>query len=119
MSDGPLGRISVAKHRIKLLDENTQTIHLALYWAGPKTREFEKVNIENMLRDNIIEHTQTKWAAPIVFALMKDGSLRFSVDYRRLNAANKRDLYPIPRKDECIDSLAEAAIFSTLNANSA
>lgn len=29
----------------------------------------------------------------------------------------KRDRYPIPRVDECIDSLGDAAVFSTLDAN--
>lgn len=48
----------------------------------------------------------------------KDGTLRFCVDYRRLNALTVRDSYPIPRMDECIDSLADATIFTTLDANS-
>lgn len=45
-----------------------------------------------------------------------NGSLWFCVDYRRLNAVTERDSYPIPRKDECMDFLGKARIFSTLDA---
>ena len=47
-----------------------------------------------------------------------DGSLRFCIDYRRVNANNARDTYPLPRLDECIDSLGDASVFKTLNCNS-
>ena len=53
-----------------------------------------------------------------MFAPKKDGTLRFCVDYRRLNAITVRDSHPILRMDECIDSLGDARIVSTLNANS-
>ena len=43
-----------------------------------------------------------------------EGSLRFCIEYRRLNAMTVRDAYPIPRMDECIESLGDAVIFSTL-----
>jgi Reverse transcriptase (RNA-dependent DNA polymerase)/RNase H-like domain found in reverse transcriptase len=47
-----------------------------------------------------------------------DGSLRFCVDYRRLNAITVPNTYPLPRMDECIASLGDAAIFTTLDCNS-
>jgi len=47
----------------------------------------------------------------------KDGTLRFCVDYRLLNVMTNKDSYPLPRMDECIDSLGEATIFSTLDCN--
>jgi Reverse transcriptase (RNA-dependent DNA polymerase) len=44
--------------------------------------------------------------------------MRFCVDYRKLNNLTERDVYPLPRLDECIDSLGDAVVFSTLDANS-
>ena len=70
-----------------------------------------------MLKQGVIELSTSEWAAPVVFAPKKDGSLRFCIDYRRLNALTIRDSYPIPRMDECIDSLGDATVFSTLDAN--
>jgi Reverse transcriptase (RNA-dependent DNA polymerase) len=44
--------------------------------------------------------------------------MRFCIDYRRLNALMVRASYPLPRMEECIDSLGDATIFSTLDCNS-
>lgn len=71
-----------------------------------------------MLSENIIEPAQKEWASPIVFAPKKGGTLRFYADYQRLNAVTKRDSYPILLINECTDSLAAAAVLSTLDANS-
>lgn len=76
----------MVKHRVELLDESTQPMHSASYPAGPKTRGFEKVEIEKMLSQNIIQAAQTGWVAPILFAPKKDRILHFCVDYRKLNA---------------------------------
>jgi hypothetical protein len=44
--------------------------------------------------------------------------MRFCIDYRMLNTVTVRDSYPLPRMDECIDSLGDASVFSTLDCNS-
>jgi len=117
MWDGNLGTISAVKHRIDLDPPDSQPVHSAPYRAGPATRQLEKNEIDKMLGMGVIEPAQTEWASPIVFAPKKDGAMRFCVDYRRLNAMTLRDSYPIPRMDECIDSLGDANIFTTLDAN--
>src|SRR6218665_3619630 len=48
----------------------------------------------------------------------KDGSIRFCIDYRQLNAITKKDSYPLPRVDDCLDALAGACWFSTLDLRS-
>ena len=117
MWSGKLGTISAAKHRIEVLPD-ARPIYQQPYRAGPQAREAEKREIEKMLSAQVIEPSSSEWASPVVFVPKKDGTLRFCVDYRRLNAVTKRDAYPLPRMDECIDSLGEATIFSTLDCNS-
>ena len=45
----------------------------------------------------------------------KDGNLRFCVDYRKLNEVTKKDSFPLPRIDDCLDTLGGAKWFSTLD----
>jgi hypothetical protein len=71
-----------------------------------------------MLAEQVIEPATCEWASPIVLVPKPDGSLRFFVDYRRLNAITVPDTYPLPRMDECIDSLGDAVVFNTLDCNS-
>lgn len=44
-----------------------------------------------------MEPAQLRWAASIAFAPKKDGTLRFYVDYCKLNAVTKRDFLLVPR----------------------
>ena len=45
----------------------------------------------------------------------KDGSLRFFIDYLRLNEVSHKDAYPLPRIDSCLDAMAGALWFSTFD----
>jgi hypothetical protein len=62
-------------------------------------------------------HKSSVYCKPWLLHPKLDGSTRFGVDYRRLNALKVRDSYPLPRMDEYIDSLGDACIFSTLECN--
>ena len=45
-----------------------------------------------------------------------NGSMRFYVDYGKLNAVTVKDTYPLPRLDECLDWLGDTKVFSALDA---
>lgn len=117
MWDEHIGQVNIAKHCIELTLDNTQPICCAPYRARPNAREYENAEIEKMLTQNVIDPAQTKWAAQIIFAPRKDG-LHFCVDCTKINADTRRDSYPIPRINECTESLEEATVSSTLDANS-
>lgn len=70
-----------------------------------------------MLRNAVIEPCQSPWTSPVVLVTKSDGTWRFCVDYLRLNAVSVKDTYPLQRMDECIDSLGNATVFTTLDAN--
>jgi len=87
------------------------------YIAGPLAREREKAEVERMRSVGVIEPSTEEWASPVVMVPRPDGSVRFCIDYRKLNLMTVKDPYPIPRMDECIDSLGDARVFSTLDCN--
>ena len=78
-------------------------------------REVIEREVKKMLDSGIIEPSDSPWAAPVVLVRKKDGSVRFCVDFRKLNAITKKDAYPLPRIDESLDLLAGSKWFSTLD----
>ena len=45
----------------------------------------------------------------------KDGSLHFCIDYRRVNAVTKKDVYSLPRVDDIVDTLGDAKYFTMVD----
>ena len=113
---GRLGEITATEHRIELRD-GTKPIRQMPYRQGLAMRDLATGEIRKMLEHGVIEPAASEWASPIVFVPKKDGTKRFCIDYRKLNAVTKPDAYPLPRIDDCLDSLGEAMVFTTLDAN--
>ena len=68
--------------------------------------------ISDMLERKIIHPSSSPWASPVVFVKKKGGAYRFCVDYRKLNAVTKTQVYPLPWIE---DALAGVYYFSTLD----
>jgi len=111
-----LGVIKATQHRIDL-NAGARPVPFAPRRAGHTAREVETVEVKRQLEADVIEPTSSELGFPVVLVPKKDGTLRFGVDYRLLDVVTKKDSYPLPRMDECIDSLIEATIFSTLDCN--
>lgn len=86
--------------------------------AQPKTHDFKRWNIDNMLAMNVIEPERKDCTLLVAFAPKKDETLRICVEYRKLNVVNIRNSYPLQRMNQCLEFLGYAQVFSTLDANS-
>ena len=71
-----------------------------------------------MLDIGAIRHSNSPWASPVVLVRKKDGSLRFCIDLRKLNARTVKDACSLPRIEDALDSLNGACIFISLDLKS-
>lgn len=86
-----------------------------LYKMSLTELEVVKQYLIDNLDKGFIEPSQAPFAAPVLFVKKPDGSLRFCIDYRRLNLATLKDRYPLPLIDETLAQISRAKIFTKLD----
>ena len=78
-------------------------------------RQVMEEMVEKMLEQGVVEPSHSPWSSRVVLVEKKDGSKQFCVDYRWLNSVTKMDVFPLPRIDDTMDSLAQSKYFTTLD----
>ena len=78
-------------------------------------KEVVQWEVSKMLENGVIRRSTSPWSSPIVLVQKRDGSWRFCIDFRRVNAVTHKDAYPLPRIDSTLDSLSGAQFFLTLD----
>ena len=111
--DADYGRTNKVKHQIEI--ENAKPVkepprRVPYHLQG----DYDKA-IDDMLAKNVIEPSTSPWAAGVVLVKKKDGSIRFCVDYRKLNRLTVKDAYPLPRIDDSLNQMSGAKWFCTLD----
>ena len=77
--------------------------------------EVVRKEVDRMLAAGIITAVESSWTYPVVIDTRKDGSLRFCVDYRKLNSVVHADRWPLPRVDEVLDDMKGCSVFTTID----
>ena len=119
---------SVEKNEIGHTKETTHKIVLKDPEAPPFKERFRRIpppqvdevreHLKLMLDAGTIRPSNSPWCNAVVLVRKKDGSLRFCIDFRRLNALTVKDSHPLPRICETLDSLVGAAYYSTFDLTS-
>ncbi|UYV77573.1 hypothetical protein LAZ67_15001599, partial [Cordylochernes scorpioides] len=107
------GRTHLVRHKIKT--NSDIPIRNNPYRVSLREREIINNQIDKMLKKGIISHSSSPWASPVIIVKKKDGTFRFCVDYRNLNSITVKDQYPLPRIDDCFDSLHGSRYFTSLD----
>ena len=94
---------------------NHPTVHTPPYRVSYKDEQIQRQEIEKLLKQNIIEESTSPWSSPIVLVRKKDGSVRFCIDFRKLNNITIKDAFPIPRIDDIFDYLSQAEYYTTID----
>ena len=109
-NSGQIGRTSILKHRIDT--GNTPPVHLLPRRIHQARREEMAKLVKDMLEQGAIQQSDCPWSSPVVLVKKKNRSVRFCVDYRKVNSENA---YPLPRVDDTLDTLAGSRLFTTLD----
>ena len=111
-TDGQLGRTNMVKHHIRTSGE---PIRQPMHRLPEALKNTVDSQVQNMLQNDVIQPSHSPWSSPIVMVKKKDGTWRFCVDYRKVNAVTHHDAHPLPRIDATLDSLAGSTLFTTLD----
>lgn len=108
-----LGQTSIVEHAIDTADAHPikqRPRRTPLAFRGEEEKE-----IKSMLERGVIQPSTSPWSSCVCLVRKKDGTPRFCIDYRLINAITVKDSYPLPRISDCLDSLAGATCFSTMD----
>ena len=72
----------------------------------------------DLLGKKIIQLSSSEWAAALVICRKKDGNIRYCMDYRKLNSIIRKDAFPLPHIESCIDQLRGTTFISGLDMSS-
>lgn len=112
-----LGRTHLITHKIDTGDH--PPIKQRYYQMSPEKLAEMNRQLDQMLADDVVEPSQSPWNNPVTLVTKSDGSFRFCLDSRKLNAISKHDAYPAPHVNHILDQLKGAKYLTSLDLKSA
>lgn len=111
--DGDIGDIPSLQMTINLKDD----IPVQKSYASIPKPLYQEVKqyVEELLAQGWIVKSKSPFAAPVVCARKRDGTLRLCIDYRLLNQKTVPDRHPLPRIQDLLDTLGGHSWFSILD----
>ena len=113
ITDRPGKAVGVEPHRIILTDQTP--VRKRPYPLPFSTRQTVEKEVRYMLELGVIEPSTSAYSSPVVLVSKSDGTVRFCIDYRALNAKTVFDSEPIPDIEELFCQLAGAAYFAKID----
>ena len=68
-----------------------------------------------MEAEGIIEASDSPWSSSLVIVTKKNGDLRVCMDYRAVNEVMGKSAVPLPKIQQCLDSLCGSKYFCIMD----
>lgn len=104
-------------HKIEFKEEflNSPAVRINPYPTSPEIQKKINREINEMLRQKVIEHSHSDWSLSTVPVIKPTGEVRLCLDARRLNDRTKRDAYPLPHQDRILSRVGASKFLSTID----
>ena len=109
------GRTDRIQHDIKLL--TSEPIRTKGYSTPYKTRSVMETEIQDMLDLGVIEPSISPYSSPVILVPKRDGSVRFCIDFRKLNKVTEFDAEPMLNMEEIINRMSGHKYFTKMDLN--
>src|SRR6266498_391934 len=74
-----------------------------------------KEEIDRMLKNGIIKKSKSFWVSPVILVLKKNRSIKFCVDYKKLNAIIIVDAHLLPVVNDTVDKIREKKYYTSID----
>lgn len=113
-TDGTIGFTKLTEHKI-VLDSDAKPFREKARRHPLKHVAEAKRQVKELLEQNIIQVSDSPWCSEYVMVAKKTGEWRMCVDFRRLNTVTKKDSYPLPNIEECLEMMCGNKYFSQID----
>ena len=113
-----MGHTNATKHKIILKGPDTPPFKERFCRILSSQLDEVREHLKLMLDAGVIWPSNSPWCNAVVLVRKKDGSLRFCIDFGKLNSLTVKGSHPLPCICETLESLAGAAHYSTSDMNS-
>ena len=110
-----IGQTKTVKHTIVLKDPDTTPFKERFHRILPPQVEEVIEHLKLTLEVGAIRPSNSPWCNAVVLVRKKNGSLRFCINFRKLNSLTRKDSHPLPQIGETLNSLVGSAIYSTFD----
>ena len=112
-NDLDLGQFQAVQHRIQLSDE--RPIKQQMRRTPFHFEREEEEHLNKMLDAGVIAPAVSEYSHPVVLVRKKCGGVRWCIDFRCLNEVTIKDTFPLPKIDQCLDTLSGTNFYCALD----
>ena len=116
-ANGEYGQTDLMEHEIHT--EKVPPIKCKHRPINPALEPDLKEQMDKWVKHDVVEPSCSPWSFPLVAAPKKNGTIRWCVDYRRLNDVTIKDTFPLPNIEDNLVRLADSRIFSCVDGSGA